>query len=416
MRLRRRVRGIGVPPPRRQPVRLGVLALALGLGLLAGGTIGLLAEGQEPASVQRPPETASTPPPPPVQPLAPHTLLAWTPGGLPHGLAKAVSQIRVVDHVVSVVSGTAWLSSSIAADGTRLDVPPAGLAIPVEVAAASLPAYAPFLSPADRTLLPALELGEAVLGASEAKLRHMGTGGTLLFGTERIRVAGVVPDAEIGAHELFVSRATAKTLGVRIERYLLIDPGPTATRAHLTSRIRGLLPKGLPLRVRGPGETPYFRQGDAVLPPVRLKLSFGEFAARPVGGYLVIDPAWVHSHITTTDVPILGKVTCNRALIPQLRGALSELEREGLAQLIDPHQFAGCYSSRFINRNPEAGISHHAWGVAVDINTRRNVFGRTPHQDPRLVKIFEQWGFTWGGLWLVPDGMHFEFVRFPTGS
>ena len=22
-------------------------------------------------------------------------------------------------------------------------------------------------------------------------------------------------------------------------------------------------------------------------------------------------------------------------------------------------------------------------------------------------------GFTWGGRWVVPDGMHFEWVRFP---
>jgi D-alanyl-D-alanine carboxypeptidase len=27
--------------------------------------------------------------------------------------------------------------------------------------------------------------------------------------------------------------------------------------------------------------------------------------------------------------------------------------------------------------------------------------------------VFERWGFTWGGRWLVPDGMHFEFLRFP---
>jgi hypothetical protein len=66
-----------------------------------------------------------------------------------------------------------------------------------------------------------------------------------------------------------------------------------------------------------------------------------------------------------------------------------------------------------VNRNPEAGISHHAWGVAVDINVSRNPFGGTPHQDPRIVEIFERWGFTWGGQWLVPDGMHFEFKSFP---
>jgi hypothetical protein len=123
----------------------------------------------------------------------------------------------------------------------------------------------------------------------------------------------------------------------------------------------------------------------------------------------------VRSHITVAQVPILGTVQCNRALIPQLRGALEQVEREGLAHLIDPADYAGCYSSRFVNRNPEAGISHHAWGVAVDINASRNPFGATPHQDPRIVAIFQQWGFTWGGQWLVPDGMHFEFVSFPAG-
>jgi hypothetical protein len=230
-------------------------------------------------------------------------------------------------------------------------------------------------------------------------------------------VAGVVPDAEIGAHEMFVSRITARKIGVRKTRYLLIDPGRRASRRKLIARMRAELPPGLPLRVRGPGETPFFRQGDAVLPPVRLKQLFGEFAARPIaGGFLKPDPAWVRTHITDATVPILGTVRCNRAIIPQLRGALTELEREGLSGLIAPRQYAGCYSSRFLNRVPEAGISHHAWGVAFDVNVSRNAFGKAPHQDPRLVKIMSDWGFTWGGRWLRPDGMHFEFVRFPSGS
>ena len=32
------------------------------------------------------------------------------------------------------------------------------------------------------------------------------------------------------------------------------------------------------------------------------------------------------------------------------------------------------------------------------------------HQDPRLVRIMERHGFSWGGRWpTVPDGMHFEY-------
>jgi hypothetical protein len=165
------------------------------------------------------------------------------------------------------------------------------------------------------------------------------------------------------------------------------------------------------LRFRAPGETPYFRHGDAVLPPVTFKTFFGEFAGRPTaGGWLRVDPAWEAEHITTEDVPILGRVTCARALLPQLRGALGEIERAGLARLIDAGDYGGCYGPRFLNRDPGAGISHHAWGAAVDINVSGNLFGRVPTMDQRIVAIFERWGFTWGGRWLVPDGMHFEFV------
>jgi hypothetical protein len=393
-----------------------VVPVALAVGLAGGGAIGFMAQGRPPPTV-----LPSTPPGqeqlPEAEPVDPDTLLAWTPGGLPPGLGAEVRELPGVEHVVTVVSGTAWMTSSATATGAIVDSPPAGLAIPLEVAAASLGAYRPFLSPADRALLPSLARGEAVLGKTSAELRRAGPGSSLSFGGRSIGVAGVVPDGVVGAHELFVSRKTALALGVARERYLLIDPAPGASRRDLTSGIRELLPPGGLLRVRGPGETPFFRHGDAVLAPVRLKQVFGEFAAEPIaGGYLRLDPSWVADHIRVATVPILGRVQCNRALIPQLRGALAELEAEGLGQLLNPGDYGGCYSARFLNRIPEAGISHHTWGVAVDVNVSTNQFGRVPHQDPRVVEVFERWGFTWGGHWLLPDGMHFEFVRFASGA
>jgi hypothetical protein len=52
----------------------------------------------------------------------------------------------------------------------------------------------------------------------------------------------------------------------------------------------------------------------------------------------------------------------------------------------------------------------HAWGLAVDLNARANPFGGRSRQDPRLVRIMERHGFSWGGDFPTrPDPMHFEF-------
>jgi hypothetical protein len=57
--------------------------------------------------------------------------------------------------------------------------------------------------------------------------------------------------------------------------------------------------------------------------------------------------------------------------------------------------------------------SFHAYGAAIDINAPENPFGGIPTQDQRLVAVMEQWGFNWGGNFLVPDGMHFEYLQPP---
>jgi hypothetical protein len=142
----------------------------------------------------------------------------------------------------------------------------------------------------------------------------------------------------------------------------------------------------------------------------RAKAIFGEFWFRPgAGNQISIDPSWRRRNIVETRVPLLGTVTCHRKIIPLLEGAMSELRAQGLSRLV--RSFSGCFSPRMQVPNDEA-ISMHAFGIAVDINAGRNPYGEKPVQDPRLVEVMERWGFTWGGRWLVPDGMHFEFVRF----
>jgi hypothetical protein len=383
----------------------------------------LLAAGCSGPSPRRP----ASPPPAPTTVRAtagrevPRAMLVWTPRRLPSGFAARVGTLAGVRRTVVVVSGTVWLSGSLDADGRVVDRPPPGMAIPLDMAAASPRTLSPFLPAADRGLLAALDRGEAILGTTSARLRRLGPGGMLQFASpgrgasvrRTVRIAGVVPDRDVGGHELLVSRRQAARLGQTTDRYLLVDPTPGTRWQALGQRIRATLPPDARLRIRGPGQAAWLRQGDAVLPQVMEKALLGEFAANPVpapDGRVSIDPAWAARHIVTARVPILGRVTCNRAVIPQLRGALAEVAGRGLDRLVDPGDYAGCYTARMIAGDP-ASITHHAWGSAIDLNAHANPQGKVARQDPRLVAIFGRWGFTWGGRWLVPDGMHFELLR-----
>ncbi|MCW2852260.1 MAG: hypothetical protein JWM84_1924 [Nocardioides sp.] len=127
------------------------------------------------------------------------------------------------------------------------------------------------------------------------------------------------------------------------------------------------------------------------------------------GGRIAPDPAWVSSHIATEQVPILGTVTCNRFLMPQLRGALLEIQQTGLADEINPDEYAGCYYPRFIAGSTK--LSNHSFGLALDMNVPGNQRGSAGEMDRLVVDIFKKWGFAWGGDWNYTDPMHFEMNR-----
>jgi hypothetical protein len=393
--------------------RAGTVALATVLGFGAGAVLTLALQGT--AAI---PEHAPVPIPTP-SPLIgerPDTFLAWTPGALPAGFADAVAGVPTIRRAVVVASDNAWLTRSVAANGELVDDPPRTFAIPLEVAAVDPRSYAPFLPPADRAAIVALADGQGVLGESSAKLRGLGVGAVLRFGPVRVEVAAILPDELLGAHELLVSRELGRRIGVVHDRYALLVTEGEPNERQVAKAVRRSLAPGTLVRVRAPGETPYFRHGDAVLPPVAIKELFGEFAAKPrpgAPGFLTLDPAWVRTHIVTERVPLLGEVTCNAALFPQIRGAIRDVRALGLEGTIT--SYSGCFAPRHINRFPAAGLSHHSWGVALDVNVPQNYYGQTPDQDPHLVAVFEDWGFIWGGDFIVPDGMHFEYRRPPTG-
>jgi len=306
-----------------------------------------------------------------------------------------------------------WLRRSTGAGGTQIDAPPAGMRVPIEAVAVEPAEYARFVPPSDRAAIEGLGRGEVLLSETGAALRSFTPGMRLELDSGEYSVAGVISDAAASGYEN-VTTAPPPSSWEIVDRFALIHTNREPARRPVAGTLKRALASGQVLRLRAKGETPYLRYGDAVMPQAIIKANFGEFAARPLpDGTVAIDPRWVSRNIASERVPILGEVTCHRALFPQLEQALREVKRNNLSFLIDRSQFGGCYGPRFIGRLAGGRLSHHAWGIAVDINAADNAFGTRSDLDPRLVSIMERAGFTWGGRWLVPDGMHFEWVRFP---
>lgn len=343
-----------------------------------------------------------------VEPVAVDTMLVWTPGQIPAELPERIEALRAVQRLTLVRSGVAWL------EGWGERSAPQGLAVPVEVAAIDHATYREFVPPADRSTIEGLRGAGAVLGRSSAAIRGIDVGGVLRFPGHRLRVEGVLDDNLVGAHEVIVGLRQGARLGIERPRYILVEPRTGADAASVERAIRRVTPPGVQVRIRRPGETPVFRHGDAVLPQVTVKQLFGEFAAAPRGdGTLAVEQAWEREHIVSERLPVLGEFRCHRLVMPLVRTALEDLVGRGLGRLVNPADFGGCYYPRFIASDEGSGISHHSWGIAIDLNVSEGLPGRQPTIDERIVEAFERQGFIWGGRFLIPDGTHFEFQRFP---
>jgi hypothetical protein len=341
----------------------------------------------------------------------PPAYLAWVSGGFPADFRAMVRTIPTMDRTVVVAGDTQWMTESLDTRGHVVDRPNPPYTIPIDAFAVNPVEYAPFLPEDVRgDVIDALDRGQGVLSTRSAELRDIAVGGTLRFGQTLVKIGAIVPDEAIGWSELLVSRDVGERLGIVDDRYLLALADGTPSEARFQDLVAPLLPEGTPIRVERPGGSTYMRVASGVNPPIVLKQAFGEFAAYPDPANpaeLTIQLGWVHTHIRTKTVPILGRVTCNVALLPALQAALREVQREGLSSLL--HTYNGCWNARTVARSPTAPPSFHAYGAAIDVNAASNAYGSTPTMDERIVDIFESEGFNWGGDFLIPDGMHFEY-------
>jgi len=215
-----------------------------------------------------------------------------------------------------------------------------------------------------------------------------------------IIVGDIVPDSKLGWFEAVVNKDIGFKLGIYRNIQAIIWDNKI-TENHLIEIYRNI--KYKKIKVSDQNSKP---NKNWVLPNALVKEMFGDFQVKERDGtWIVTDPKWRVANIQRIEMPIIGRATCHRLMWEPLRGALTQIEEEGLADTLSKEEFTnsgGCYAPRRISRFDAGGsISRHAWGIAIDINTKSGYV-------PRVVEIFNSWGFAWGGTWTSPDEMHFE--------
>lgn len=317
-------------------------------------------------------------------------LLVWAPGGFSE---KEVGRVRDSTRVAAI-SAVRTGTLPAASGKRRYKV------VPVETMAVDTNAYTIATGRPGRKLATLLPKG-AVLSKTGAKLRRVKSGGKLKLDGKRIlKVSGVVDDALLGGYEVALERNLARRYGIQRTAYLLVRPrGPVD---KLRTEIRKLL-KGRAVRFVTPGDRPFVRGGDGVLPTSQVKARFGEFALPSLRkGWP--DPVWTKANLVTRKVPVLGRVRCHKLVVGDLGKAMADLERQRLGGLVDVGDFrrqGGCWAPRLLRDTRGGKLSRHAWGIAVNLE----VSG-----DERLIRTMARHGFVWGGGFARPDATHFEWV------
>jgi hypothetical protein len=230
-------------------------------------------------------------------------------------------------------------------------------------------------------------------------------------------VGRVAPDTEVGGTEVVMSTAQADTLGATLGTSVLIYGQFIRGRLDAALAARGLStdPK---VRIRRSWDPP---DPDATIGVAKTKKLLGELAySVTAGDAVLVDDAWRAAFIPPTREPYPTgiRAQCNNAIKADLTAALQEVVDTGLAGLIEvanANTAGGCFGPRFsrIVGTQLGTLSRHTWAQALDTNTVSNCQGCVPQMDCRVVRIFRKHNFAWGGNFINPDGMHFEWVGEP---
>lgn len=296
-------------------------------------------------------------------------------------------------------------------------------ALPVDVIGATM----------GRAVSGPISAGQVVMGETSAALRGAQAGDTVdlvgLTGTMvTFTIGRVAPDSEVGGAEIVMSFEQADLLGATRTTRVLVYGLPS--RASLDEMLAAYgVSTNTKVRVR--------RSWDAFDPDLtmgmaRTKELLGEFdfdlANLDANGWTNMNPAWAATNLPSVDTYPTGvRARCHVAIKAALTAALQQIATQYPSLVNNPsitsdidvantNLYGGCGTGRvrFARITQNLGsISRHSWGQPIDMSTVANCQGCVPRFDCRIVRVFRAHGFAWGGNFLTPDGMHFEWVGEP---
>ena len=341
--------------------------------------------------------------------------------------ANALSDANAAAAVVAAAAvHAAWVygrGSSVEMVAVRrnevpVQLPPGGYGFPMGISALPLDAVGPLMG---KDVAGVLARGYVVMSKTTADLRGAIAGDTVDLiassgGIVRFTIGLVANDAVVGGTEILLTPEQADALGATVVTRMLMWGFDSREALNQALANVGLEPR-VDVRIRKSWD-PF--DPDAQIGMGETKAKLGEFAYRPLadGMSAAFAGDWEANHLPPNRVLLSAAIPirarCNLAIGADLSAALDEVAAVGLGGAIDvanANTIGGCFNPRFNRLTGSLGVlSRHAWGQALDTNTTTNGQGSTPHMNCDVVRIFRKHNFAWGGNFLTPDGMHFEWV------
>jgi len=268
-----------------------------------------------------------------------------------------------------------------------------------------------------QALHDALFPGAVAVGAVTASRRGIRVGDALELRDRRnrvrsVRVGAIVDQRLVEGRDLLIPvHVSEPRFGALSISHVVIAGIVTPESVEEALRARGVI-IGTEYRLRRSWDPP---DPDDVLGASEVAARFGQLMyTAPSSTRISVVPAYMNRLVRVAYTGVALRHHCHARVVGAIQSALTEIAAAGLASRIDvvnSNRYGGCFVARYARFQGAYGTpSRHAWGIAFDVNTVSNAQGKVPVLDCDVVRIMRRWGFAWGGNFLRPDGMHFEWA------